>query len=368
MGDADRGKAELVPPTVIEDLKKRFHGFPVPDGPFNPATASQEQLREFGLPPRPDPVTQPLLRQIWDRGFGEPLSLQQFSVDERLVEETGYRPQGGYAKERPMAETRFETSLNWSGAYITANRAKEFVQILGIWTIPSNLKLPPDPFKGPEGSDYVCSNWIGLDGQRRYLDSSLPQIGTSSTLNADGTITAQAWTQWWARGRGINNTPPAPLPPPFNVAPGDQVMAVVTVNDPRTVTCVMVNLSSQPLPTATSVNATAPPVPLQDGTTAFPEIAGATAEWIVERPAIPGQTIFFNLPDYGVTGFDLCMGVEGDGIEILSLVGGVPQDLQGARFIRMYDRLKDPRRTAFISLPERTSDTTLEISYGGFSS
>jgi len=143
-------------------------------------------------------------------------------------------------------------------------------------------------------------------------------------------------------------------------------MAVVTVNDPRTVTCVMVNLSSQPLPTATSVNATAPPVPLPDGTTAFPEIAGATAEWIVERPAIPGQPIFFNLPNYGVTGFDLCMAVEGDGVEILSLVGGSPQDLQGARFIRMYDRLKDPRRTAFISMPERTSDTALRISYGGF--
>jgi hypothetical protein len=368
MGDADLGKAVLVPPIVIEDLKKRFHGFPVPDGPFNPATASQEQLREFGLPPRPDPVTQPLLRQIWDRGFGEPLSLQQFSVDERLVEETGYRPQGGYAKEQPIAETRFETSLNWSGAYITANRAKEFVQIWGIWTIPSNLKLPPDPFKGPEGSDYVCSNWIGLDGQRRYLDSSLPQIGTSSTLQADGAITAQAWTQWWARERGINNTPPTPLPPPFNVAPGDQVMAVLTVNDPRTVTCVMVNLSTQPLPTATSVNATVPSVQLPDGTMAIPEIAGATAEWIVERPAIPGQSIFYNLPNYGVSGFDLCMAVEGDGVEILSLVGGLSQDLQGARFIRMYDRLKDPWRTAFISMPERRNDTAVQISYGGFSS
>ena len=367
MGDTGRGNVELVPPIVIEDLKKRFLGFPVPTGLFNPAAASQAELREFGLPPRPDPVRQPLLRQIWDRGFGEPLSLKQFSVEERLVEDTGYRPQIRYVKERPIAETRFETSLNWSGTYITANRGKEFVQIWGIWTIPSNLRLPPDPFKGPKGIDYVCSNWIGLDGQRRYLDSSLPQIGTASTLQANGTVTAQAWTQWWARERGINNTPPTPLPPPFNVAPGDQVMAVLTVNDPRTVTCVMVNLSTQP-PTATSVNATAPSVQLPGGTTAIPEIAGATAEWIVERPAIPDQQIFFNFPDYGRTGFDLCMGVEGDGVEILSLFGGSPQDLQGARLIRMYDRLKDPRRTAFISMPERTSDTALQISYGGFSS
>jgi hypothetical protein len=367
MGDAGLGKIELVPPTVIEDLKKRFHGFPVPDGLFNPATASQAQLREFGLPPRPDPVAQPLLRQVWNRGFGEPLKLQQFSVDERLIEDTGYRPQIRYVKERPIAETRFEKSLNWSGAYITANRGKEFIQIWGLWTIPSNLKLPPPSFQGPPEIDYVCSNWIGLDGQRRYLDSSLPQVGTSSTLKANGTITAQAWTQWWARERSINNTPPIPFPPPFTVAPGDQVFSVLTASDPQNVVLVMVNLSTQP-PMATSANATPPSVQLPDGTMAIPEIAGATAEWIVERPAIPGQPIFFNFPDYGVTGFDLCMAVEGDGVEIVSLIGGLPQDLQGARFIRMYDRLKDPRRTAFISMPERTSDTALQISYGGFSS
>ena len=55
----------------------------------------------------------------------------------------------------------------------------QFMQIWGVWTIPGNLKLPPAPFQGPPGIDYVCSNWIGLDGQRLYLDSSLPQIGTS---------------------------------------------------------------------------------------------------------------------------------------------------------------------------------------------
>src|SRR5262249_46126254 len=40
-------------------------------------------------------------------------------------------------------------------------------------------------------------------------------------------------TQWWARG--IANTAPVRLPPPFTVAPGDQVLSVLTASDPQNV-------------------------------------------------------------------------------------------------------------------------------------
>ena len=343
---------------IIEDLEKRFHGFPVPTGRFNPATAGPALLREYGLPPRPDPGTQPFLRQTWDRGFGAPLTLQEFQFDQQLVEATRYRPHLRQADELLFLGTRFETSSNWSGAYITANRDKQFVQIWGLWTIPSNLKLPPPPFRGPPGIDYVCSNWIGLDGQRLYFDSSLPQIGTVSTLQADGSTVAQAWTQWWAR-----NTSTAPVPLGLAVAPDDRVLSVLTAWDPQNVVFVMVNLSTM---TGMAVMGTAPTVTLPNGTQARPDIAGATAEWILERPAVPGQPTRYNFPDYGQTEFDLCVAVEGDGVDIFSLFGGLPQDLQGARLIRMYDRLNNPQRTAFISMPERSSDTAVRISYGGF--
>jgi hypothetical protein len=70
---------------------------------------------------------------------------------------------------------------------------------------------------------------------------------------------------------------------------------------------------------------TAPTVTLPDGTKAKPDIAGATAEWIVERPAIPGQKTVYNFPDYGHTEFDHCVAVEGDGVDIFSLLGGCPR-------------------------------------------
>jgi hypothetical protein len=357
--DTGRDTVETIPVVIIEELKKRFHSFPVPPPRFNPVTASPAQLSEFGLPPRPDPVTQPLLRRIWDRGFGAPLTLVEFRLDERLIEGTTYRPQLRQANEQPIAETRFETSSNWSGAYITANRGKVFLQIWGVWTIPSNLQLPPPQFRGPAGIDYICSNWIGLDGQRFYLNSSLPQIGTLSQLQANGTTIAQAWTQWWARG--IANTVPVPLG--LGVAPGTQVLSVLTAIDSRTVILVMVNLSTM---TAMPAMATAPPVQLPDGTTATPEIAGATAEWIVERPAIPGQPTRYNFPDYGHTEFDLCVAVESDSVDIAALFGGTLQDLRRARRIRMFDLLQNPERTAFISMPRKLDDTTLRVRYGGF--
>lgn len=356
---ADRSKPRIVPVEIIDDLQERFHGFPVPSGLFDPSTAAPSMLRRFGLPPRPDPNRQPFLRQVWNQGFGTPLRLQEFRFHPDLVEGTLYRPQFRQVDELPIAETRFETSSNWSGAYITANRNRQFLQIWGVWTIPGNLKLPPVPFQGPPGIDYVCSNWIGLDGQRLYFDSSLPQMGTVSTLQSNGSTIVQAWTQWWARG--IANT--APLPLGLAVAPGDQVLSVLTASDSQNVIFVMVNLSTM---TGMAATGTAPTVALPGGTNATPEIAGATAEWIVERPSIPGQKERYNFPDYGHTEFDLCVAVEGDGVDIFSLFGGLPQELQAARRIRMFDVLFNPARTAFISMPRRMSDTAIRVRYGGF--
>jgi peptidase A4-like protein len=361
VSDASAGLAKDrdVPIDIADDLQKRFHGFEVPDELFDPATASPALLRKYGLPPKPDPDRQPFLRKTWERGFGAPLMLQEFIFSRDRVQATIYRLHVRQADHRPFAETRFETSSNWSGAYIAANRDKRSLQIWGVWTIPANLKLPPAPFQGPPGIDYLCSNWIGLDGQRRYFDSSLPQIGTVSTLEADGTTTAQAWTQWWARG----NANTAPLPLGLAVAPGNQVLSVLTALDSQTVSFVMVNLSAM---TAMAVQGTAPTVTLADGTQATPDIAGATAEWIVERPAIPGQPTRYNFPDYGQTEFDLCVAIEGDDVDIFSLFGGLSQDLRGARFIRMYDRLNGPQRTAFISMPRKLNDTAISVRYGGF--
>nr|WP_294531108.1 G1 family glutamic endopeptidase [uncultured Rhodopila sp.] len=257
--------------------------------------------------------------------------------------------------------TRIETSGNWSGAYITANEDRHFLQVWGSWKVPASLQLPPPLLQGPAGVPYICSNWIGLDGQRLYLDSSLPQVGTASTLLADGTTTAQAWTQWWARGDATT----APVPLGLAVNPGDDVLGVLTVQDPQTVIVVMVNLSG-PLPVGIAVQGTSPNVTLPDGTNVTPDISGATAEWVLERPRVVGQTIAANFPDYGESGFELCIAAEGEPVDIFSLFGALTRVLRGERLIRMFDRLLNPERTQFISIPKKLDDTTIELRYGSF--
>lgn len=346
---------------VVADLRGRFSGFPVPEGEFNPSKAPPELLRHYGLPPKPDAETQPRLREAWERGFGKPMLLQAFEVEPDFVQQTQYRLFRKHQSEAPHAATRFETSGNWSGAYVTANRDRQFLQVWGMWKIPDKLQFPSPPQQGTAGVPYICANWIGLDGQRLYLDSSLPQVGTASTLEANGTTTAQAWTQWWARDSPCN----VPLPIGLAVAPGDEVLCVMTARNPRTVVFVMVNLSAT-LPTATVVKGTSPPVTLPDKSTMHPDIAGATAEWIMERPRVVGQATPDNFPDYGETKFELCIAVEGDDVDTASWSGGLLQDLQGARRIRMFDVLQDPARTAFISMPRELNAASVRVRYGGF--
>jgi len=140
----------------------------------------------------------------------------------------------------------------------------------------------------------------------------------------------------------------------------------MTAWDPQTVFFVMVNLSAQPLPTGKVIKSTSPKVKLPNGTLVHPDIAGATAEWIMERPQVLDQPTRNNFPDYGETKFELCVAVEGDDVGIGSWFDGLPQELQGARRIRMLDVLQDPARTAFISMPRELDATSVRIRYGGF--
>jgi len=207
---------------------------------------------------------------------------------------------------------------------------------------------------------YASSAWVGFDGQRRYRDSSLPQIGTwqAITLFADGSsnIETFAWFQWWARNYSAN----APgIITSVQVAPGDEVICMVRVWSPSIAVVYIRNLTTGRL---AHFRLRAPIVNGHQFT-----ISGATAEWIVERPTRLDNGELYDLADYRSIELLQYHAAEADPtLPNWPWVVGTNQTLKGARLIRMYDVLRNPTRTAFISMPQKETDSSARVSYGGF--
>ncbi len=340
-------------------LSQRFRGFDLPkDIDFNPTQASPDTLLALGLPPRPDRFRQPVLYKLWNAVFGRTLRFVQFVFPADLAAD--YEPflRADFAG---VSSTRFENSRNWSGAFIEPNADKSFIQMWGQWIVPT--PQPPagsvPPAKGT--TTYQSAAWIGLDGQRLYRNSSLPQIGTLQAVSvaADGsqTFETNAWTQWW--DRDSSKTLPITIPN-FPVAHGDLIACVLTVLDPHTVLFNITNQSTKPFPTVVPIHASAPIICLKGFGAYQVSVTGATAEWVMERPTIIGTKTLQLFPDYGNIEFDGCHAVE-------ALPGGVlpaGMNLRSARFIRMNEVRHAPERTVFISMPQRIDDVSFSVTHG----
>jgi peptidase A4-like protein len=355
---------EKAVPTLIH----RIEDFPIPPETLDLLTATPDQLFHFGLPPRPALREEPELYAVW-RSFFVPRPIfvpaevkEIIDVFAPLVRQT---PSG--AAIFITGETRYETSRNWCGAYIEANDNKVLVQVSGRWAVAR----PSPPLGAPPPQDqpvvYACSTWVGLDGQRRYLDSSLPQIGTwqSVTVPPNGatTVDTYAWVQWWAKDSPVDGQSIAPLQIlSVPVRPFDQVVCMVRVWEPSVAAVYVKNLRTNLL---AHFRIRAPTVILKGGHPHRYTISGATAEWIMERPTHLGTEEPYDLADFGSVELLHCHGVEADPtLQGWPWVVGTPQVLRGARFIRMYDT--PGNRTVFISMPQRTGDASVRVTYGGF--
>ncbi|MBS0560630.1 MAG: hypothetical protein JSR21_11300 [Proteobacteria bacterium] len=359
------GNTQAVSIDVLLDLKSRFSGLDAPQGLFDPSAADAKTLETYGIPLPPDASAAPLEYAAWHAAFGKPLTITPFRFDDETVEwieKSKFRLYQRQAVAQAEAASPWEGSTNWSGAYLTATGYKRFQRIWGCWKVPATLQQPPPPLGG-SGNGFACSTWIGFDGQRRYFNSSLPQVGTASFLDVPGggAVTAQAWIQWWAR----QEADPAPVILTLPVAPGDRIAAVLTATDPKTVIGWIVNLTTM---TGMPVKGEAPKV-MVGGTEARPDIAGATAEWVVERPAIPHKKLLYDMPDYGDETFSHCVAVAWNLSDPLSPMARREYGVRTARRIRMYQRLDGPARTQLVSTPAAVSGglgaTGLPVHYGG---
>jgi hypothetical protein len=82
--------------------------------------------------------------------------------------------------QTPSNATVSSTSRNWSGYVATGGTT--YTSVSGTWVIPK-----PDP--SVAGID---ATWVGIGGANT---TDLIQAGTEATVNGDGTVTYDAWTE-----------------------------------------------------------------------------------------------------------------------------------------------------------------------------
>ncbi|WP_162501296.1 G1 family glutamic endopeptidase [Methylobacterium crusticola] len=250
-------------------------------------------------------------------------------------------PQAAAPFASQSATTRL-VSRNWSGASITPRQARRFTEIYGAWRVPR----PVAPDGAPDG-DYRSVAFIGLDGQRRYRDATLPQIGTAHTVRVAGphaTLVTEAWWQWW--------TPDAtPRPQVFRrlpVRPGDLILCGLVVLDPTRVRFLICNATA-----GLAVEPFERTVPAPCGAAA-PTVSGATAEWVLERPSIFPTPRLFGFPAGGAVRFT--------GFAVSAAAPGQPgrhESLVGARLIDLVAAGR--RRVATLAAPRRLGPHRVEI-------
>jgi hypothetical protein len=331
---------------LLREVERTTIRFPLPPPGFDPVGAQPEDLARFGIPPKPDPNLQETLSKLWHRLFsGKPTFVEaRFSFE-------SLRLQRGFPPRRVAGGTRLQTSLNWSGAFITPRRGRMFTEIYGSWTVPE-VSAPV----AMSDDEYRSSAWIGLDGQRRYLDSSLPQIGTAHVVSVDAHTdipSTTTWWQWWLRDHAY---PPVTLS--LAVEPCHVVIASLIVVGETLVKFIIKNETTGQI--CSPFIKQAPLATLPNGLSPVQvKVSGATAEWVLERPTIWGSDRLYELPDYGKLEFEGCQAVSA----LAPRGTGRAQSLFGARLINMYRVGTNPYRTVTISKADRLDAESVTTSY-----
>lgn len=329
-----------------------------PSDTFDPMTATAQELEDLGFPPMPDPTTQSELFAFWLTLLTPPFErfppVFAFYLPDELpddnVARTGSAPVG----------TRQQHSRNWSGASISARDGLMLTDAIGSWTVPAVTAPPPD-------DDYRSSTWIGLDGQRSYLDATLPQIGTAQRVKRDAgsvTHTTKAWVQWWPAF-------PELIIPSFPVNPGDvmgswvRVIPPATAGDPMAVRLFLINFGSPPIlalhlprPYA-AFEWDVPQVIWPAAATSSllqPEVAGGTAEWVFERPTHEGSEILYELPGFTEVLFTNCFAIEAEAPRHFFGDPGRLARATGPTLTQMYTIDGNPRRTVTLARTERLGE------------
>ena len=334
---------------LLQRINATAHGQVIPRD-FKPIVEEAARLQFFDLPAMPRQDDEPDLFRFWNALFSDPLEFVHGDLSYAAPPTANFQTVGAVAQR-----TRQLSSLNWSGASITPRDGGMFTDVFATWTVPE-VQVPP---AGDEHIQYKSSCWVGLDGQRSYPDSTLPQIGTEHGINKPTLPEGDhysVWIQWWP----IPELTIAGLP----VTHGERVFCWLTAISYTRVRCIIkiandIGRTQRFYLDAPRINYTPPLLECIQA-----RISGATAQWIAEAPTNSQTEQIFPLPDYGTVTFEQCHAISArdprtvteDFLAEDPLNPPPParlEDLIGPTLIHMYKVVRAPGRRVTISKGER---------------
>ena len=190
--------------------------FEPPSKDFDFVKASDEALRQCGVPPRPADDAPARLREWWERTF---------SRHPRYVVPNFRSIRLPHMGKRGLTKFGGDTKI-WAGSIVQPAKLAAFdssssiVSVFAQWTVP-NVYFSEYGFNA---DNYVLSSWIGIDGFGAYA----PQRNATELLQA-GYIVADtanggtfSWWEWF---------PNSPFELDMTVNPGDVVWSQIITNN-----------------------------------------------------------------------------------------------------------------------------------------
>jgi hypothetical protein len=261
----------------LDLTKELLKGIRVPQSPpvgFDPLRATDDDLKLYGLPPRPDKTTHPLQSAKWEKVMKRPLTF--VSPTFKIAEDEGSHP--------------VHKSKNWCGAINTnLDPGDSFESVEADWIVPDPYPSKYDPHPYYKDGEYRVGTWIGIDGAGGSKD--ILQAGTGQRVKVVNHVkqepTVRAWFEWYpAHAVFIDN---------YTVSPGDTMYGFVEAVTTTEGFAFFLNWQTEEY---TSFS-----VPAPAGT----KLKGTSVEWIVEDPSQSGSRA--PIANFGSTFFNECYAI-----------------------------------------------------------
>jgi hypothetical protein len=243
--------------------------FAAPPEGFDPLSASNEALADYGFPPRPEQGSDEYAS--WARA----MAASKTRIIPKLEQTSIFHGPAREVKDSESIDEGSIKTINWSG-FVVLSGAKTYGNE-SFYLIATDVVVPVarQAFGACTGGIDFGSSWVGIDGD---MSPDVLQAGVefdAYCVAGNNEAYYSPWYEWYPNTAvRITNLP---------TSPGDDLYVVVYHTSPTQGIAHMANINTNQY---LSVNFTAP---------AGTKLVGNSAEWITERPgSIAGITTLTN--------------------------------------------------------------------------